>query len=61
MTTTTMTGYVACNASQGDMLSDVEHGAIRSTEAEAIADRDAGYETVRYVAPDGYLYVDRPE
>jgi hypothetical protein len=61
MTTTTKTGYVACDYTQSDVLSDVRHGEIRETEQQAIEDARPGYEGVRYVGSDGYLYVERPE
>jgi hypothetical protein len=55
-------GYVACNASDGDMLVEVAHGEIRATCQQAQDDaRSEGLDGVRYVHTDGYLYVDRPE
>jgi hypothetical protein len=59
--TTTQTGYVACSASDGDTLDDVQHGDIRATSEQASSDRTAYMGDVRYVHTDGYLYVDRPE
>lgn len=61
MTNQLSTGYVACNASQGDMLDEVDHGEIRATEDEACVDVSDDLPSVRYVAADGYLYVERPE
>jgi len=62
MTTTLTTGWVACDYTKGDTLSDVRHGEIRTTYEDADRDADAGeYNGVRYVAADGYLYVDAPE
>lgn len=59
---TTTTGYVACDYTQGDTLDAVAHGEIREASEQAQDDaRAAGLEGVRYVAADGYLYVDRPE
>lgn len=56
------TGYVACDYTKGDQMAGVRHGELTSTESEARADaRTGGYEGVRYVHTDGYLYVDRPE
>lgn len=59
MTTTTTTGYVACDYTDGDRLDQVRHGEIRQSESDARTDAAAGgYEGVRYVAADGYLYVE---
>jgi hypothetical protein len=49
-------GWVACDYTEGDTLDEVRHGEIRSTYDEAAADR--GYQGIRYVHTDGYLYVD---
>jgi hypothetical protein len=62
MTKALSVGWVACDYTTGDRLSDVRHGAIRDTEAEASADcRQGDYDGVRYVSDDGYLYVDQPD
>ncbi len=56
------TGWVACDYTQGDKLADVRHGEIRATWDEATDDwRLNHYEGVRYVAEDGYLYVEASE
>ena len=53
------TGWVACNYTEGDTLTDVEHGPIRQSTDEAMADERAGnFEGLRWVHTDGYLYVD---
>jgi hypothetical protein len=55
-------GWVACDYTGGDMLSDVRHAEKRNTYEEARADAEWGeFEGVRWVATDGYLYVDRPD
>ena len=59
MTTTTKTGWVACDYTAGDRLEDVRHSDVCGTCEEAAA--VAGYEGVRYVGSDGYLYVEAPE
>jgi hypothetical protein len=54
-------GYVACDYTDGYMLEDVRHGDIRATEDLAREDaKRLGLWGVRWVAEDGYLYVDRP-
>ena len=63
--TTKKTGWVACDYTQGDRLEDVSHSEICATYSEALdrqreSEPDA-YEGIRYVAEDGYLYVDEPD
>ena len=53
------TGYCATNG--GDMYISAECGPIRATVEEAQKDCRAGdYTSVRYLALDGYFYVDPP-
>jgi hypothetical protein len=60
------TGYVACDYTDGDRLSDVRHGRIRASSAKALADYRRAeqdgepYQGIRYIHSDGYLYVERP-
>ena len=60
-------GWVACDYTTGDRLDDVRHGEIRAFSSEADADyRQAddvgeGYDGIRYVHTDGYLYVEQPD
>ena len=61
------TGWVACDYTTGDRLArlaEVTHGPIRKTATEASMDvrgPDHGdYDGVRFVAADGYLYVENP-
>jgi hypothetical protein len=57
-----LTKVVAANYSHTDKYNDDECGPIRASIDEAQRDADAGgYEGVRYVGSDGYLYVDDPE
>lgn len=56
--TATEIGWVACDYSDGNMLVDVRHSQLCPT-AEGAAAID-GYEGVRYVHTDGYLYVEEP-
>lgn len=54
-------GWIACDYTQGDTPETIAHGPIRATAAEARADVSDGYEGVRYLHTDGYLYVDAQE
>ncbi|MDE2105592.1 MAG: hypothetical protein KGL39_50665 [Patescibacteria group bacterium] len=55
------TGWVACDYTDGDRLDLAAHGDIRATEQEARVDQLArNLEGVRYIAADGYLYVEPP-
>ena len=65
-----MTGWVACDYTQGDYIGDVAHRNVYDTATEAVEwnkswrdvhGDDAAYEGVRFVAADGHLYVDEPE
>ncbi len=56
------TGWVACDYTRGDRLDSVRHARIRAKTETAENDRrSGGYQGVRWVSEDGYLYVDRPE
>lgn len=62
MTTTTATGWIACDYTQGDTLADVRHGHLHGEWAAAAWEQTSGgYEGIRYLHRDGYLYVDAPE
>lgn len=53
------TGWVACDYTEGNMWNDVRRGEIRETYEEAAADaKREGYDGVRWVHTDGYLYVE---
>lgn len=56
------TGWVACDYTTGDTLADVRHSAIyaEAEAAQVVAERH-GYDGIRWVHTDGYLYVDPPE
>ena len=54
-------GWVACDAGE-DTLCGVRHGELRTTYEAALADRCAGgYDYVRWLHTDGYLYVDEQD
>lgn len=56
------TGYCAANYTQTDDYDAAECGPIRRSSEQAQRDMEAnGYEGVRYVHSDGFLYVDKPE
>ena len=52
------TGYCACNYTATDVYDEYECGPIHATYEKA--KQDTGYEGIRYVATDGYLYVEPP-
>lgn len=54
-----MTGYVACDFTEGDQLEAIRHGEIYPDHEMAVAEAIAGsYDGVRWVGEDGFLYVD---
>jgi hypothetical protein len=66
-TMTTTIGYIACDATDGDRLTDhtgedaYRPAIVRDTYDQAMADRTDERPHVRCVGSDGYLYVDEPE
>jgi hypothetical protein len=55
------TGWCAANHSSTHVYNGVDCDPIRSNVIDAMADRiRRGYESVRYVHWDGFLYVDKP-
>jgi hypothetical protein len=51
-------GWIACDYSQGDHIDEVRHGPICESAQDAQKDVELdGYEGVRYVGTDGYLYM----
>ena len=57
-------GWIACDYTSGDDLEHdrVRHGDVRETCEDAQADaRAGGYDGVRYLHSDGYLYCDQQD
>ncbi|MHC4400064.1 MAG: hypothetical protein ACYTG0_10320 [Planctomycetota bacterium] len=53
------TGWVACDFSQGHRVDEVRHGQLHAKPEDARREaRSKGYEGVRYVDANGYLYTD---